>query len=580
MGIINGAISFGSNFNIGAKGPIDARMRVEKIADLTAAWTTEMPAYKGMAVTVMEDANIYVLNGDDATVAGNWKVIGGDTAADLSQVKTDVAANTAAIKTINGDASTNGSIAKALADAKADATAKDTALKTALVGNDNTEDTIKYAEKLANDAADAAATAKSTADAKVAGVTGSTLVDAKVDASKNIVLTDSKALTDAVLKAGTALQEVTGENAITITDKNAISLKTSDKGNVKFTADSDGLSANVTIPDATVKGVSDDDPILTLMSDGKISAEVGITYDSANKSIYLLGKTTGEDNILGSVDCADFIKDGMLEGSALYTATSTTGKVTINKKEYNLTGLTVGHTYIVLVWNTDADKDAMTIDVTTLIDVYTAGDGLNLTDHTFSVDTTKIATKVSVDTLSGKVTDLEGFKDREAGFATAAQGTFADNAVRTVTTGSANGTISVKTGAEDAVDVAVKGLGSAAYKDADEFDAAGAASAVLGTAADTSDKNTVYGAKAAAAAASAKVDGLNVTDNVSAAVAGITVTVNETSGKVSKPVVAVTPGTIADGDTGVVTGGAVYTAVEAAKKAASDALVWNEISNN
>lgn len=465
MGIINGAISFGSNFNIGAKGPIDARMRVETIADLTTAWTTKMPAYKGMAVTVMEDANIYVLNGDDATVAGNWKVIGGDTAADLSHVKTDVAANTAAIKTINGDASTNGSIAKALADAKADATAKDTALKTALVGDDNTEDTIKYAERLANDAADAAATAKSTADAKVAGVMGSTLVDAKVDASKNIVLTDSKALTDAVLKAGTALQEVTGENAITITDKNAISLKTSDKGNVKFTNDEEGLSASVTIPDATVKGVSDGDKVISLGTDGKLSSTISFSVDATadtDGKRYLRLKGI-DDTDLGKVDVADFVKDGMLDKAELVTDPE---------------GQPAG-TYIKLTWNTDAGKsDPMYINVTSLIDVYIAGNGLNLTDHTFSVDTAKIATKDSVDTLS------------------------------------------------------------------------------------------------------AKVDGLNVTDNVSAAVAGITVTVNETSGKVSKPVVAVTPGTITKGDTSVVTGGAVYTAVEAAKKAASDALVWNEISNN
>ena len=50
------------------------------------------------------------------------------------------------------------------------------------------------------------------------------------------------------------------------------------------------------------------------------------------------------------------------------------------------------------------------------------------------------------------------------------------------------------------------GLGSAAYTAADAYDAAGAAAAVLGTAADTADKNTVYGAKAAAAAAQAQAD--------------------------------------------------------------------------
>lgn len=51
-------------------------------------------------------------------------------------------------------------------------------------------------------------------------------------------------------------------------------------------------------------------------------------------------------------------------------------------------------------------------------------------------------------------------------YATAAQGTLATNAVRKVVSGTANGTISVTTGTGAATDVAVKGLASAAYKTA------------------------------------------------------------------------------------------------------------------
>lgn len=50
-------------------------------------------------------------------------------------------------------------------------------------------------------------------------------------------------------------------------------------------------------------------------------------------------------------------------------------------------------------------------------------------------------------------------------------------------------------------------LGTAAAKDADAFETAGAAAAVLGTSSDTSDKATVYGAKAAAAAAQSTANG-------------------------------------------------------------------------
>lgn len=85
-------------------------------------------------------------------------------------------------------------------------------------------------------------------------------------------------------------------------------------------------------------------------------------------------------------------------------------------------------------------------------------------------------------------------------YATSAQGALADSAVQTVASGSANGTIAV-----DGTDVAVTGLKSAAYADASAFDAAGtgaaAAAAILGTADDAATANTVYGAKAAAATA-------------------------------------------------------------------------------
>ena len=84
-------------------------------------------------------------------------------------------------------------------------------------------------------------------------------------------------------------------------------------------------------------------------------------------------------------------------------------------------------------------------------------------------------------------------------YATAAQGTLADNAVRSVVEGSNNGTISVNTGGTTA-EVSVHGLGSAAYTASSAYDASGSAAAALntaiGTASDTATANTIYGAKA------------------------------------------------------------------------------------
>lgn len=124
-----------------------------------------------------------------------------------------------------------------------------------------------------------------------------------------------------------------------------------------------------------ITGIGSDGGILmisgTLDSNKKeISAFINMSYDSTSKKLNLYG--TNLITPISSVDCTDFVKDGMLKGSALYKATAATGTVTIGGEEYSLSGLTSGKTYIVLVWNADADTDPMTIDVTDLIDVYTA----------------------------------------------------------------------------------------------------------------------------------------------------------------------------------------------------------------
>lgn len=88
MAIIKNAISFGSGFNITAAGPIDSRMRVPKLADLTTVWGTDAPSYAGMIVVVNEEDKAYVLKtaGFDATTGApiaadptdikNWEAVG------------------------------------------------------------------------------------------------------------------------------------------------------------------------------------------------------------------------------------------------------------------------------------------------------------------------------------------------------------------------------------------------------------------------------------------------------------------------------------------------------------------------
>lgn len=254
-------------------------------------------------------------------------------------------------------ASKAGAIEGAITSAVTDA-------KTVLVGDEATAHTIKHAEKLANDAAAAVATEKARAEGIEAELRRD--VDAKV---KSVEGTNTVVAT-------------TTEHAV------RVSLKTSDKGNVKFTQDTDGLSANVTIPAATVTGVKAGDKVLALEGTeltSTISLSVDTTAGEDGKKYIRLKGINGAD--LGKIDTADFVKDGMLQNAAYSTDTH---KIT-------------------LTFNTDAGKEAIELDLKDLVNVYKAGNGLDLApDGTFSINTDITATKESVDAVAGRVTTLEG----------------------------------------------------------------------------------------------------------------------------------------------------------------------------
>ena len=89
----------------------------------------------------------------------------------------------------------------------------------------------------------------------------------------------------------------------------------------------------------------------------------------------------------------------------------------------------------------------------------------------------------------------------------------------TIVEGTGNGTVKV-----NGTDVNVHGLGSAAYAATTDFDASGAAAAVLGTAQDASTANTVYGVKAALEEAIG--DGGSVNSQITAAIGDLDATVS------------------------------------------------------
>lgn len=360
--------------------------------------------------------------------------------------------------------------------------------------------------------------------------------DAKSTADTGVAnaATAQSAAEAAQTTANSKVASVTGDTTVkaeTVNHAVTLSLATSDKGNVKFTKDADGLSANVTIPAATVTGVAADDKVLSL-TDKLVSATIGLDYGDAttealsgHKAIKLLGK---EGVVISEIDASDFIKDGMIQSVAFDTKTK----------------------HVTITFNTDAGREAIDVDLSTLVDTYKAGTGLSLAnDGTFSVNTTTIATvekattlansaeqaakthanglKETIDayTVNGKtisenpvldgsmiavggtgahktanldttVEDIYGkISDAAAGGVLSFGGQSGD--ITLATAGTKNGDVNLKMTGK-ALSASIVGLGSAAFTESSEYDTSGAAAAVLGKSTDASTEKTVYGAIALA----------------------------------------------------------------------------------
>lgn len=124
MAIIKNALTYGFGFNVTAAGPVDSRMRVNYLTDLTTVWGTsidgvftpnpEAPVYAGMMVVVNETNTAYILKQAvdaegtllydgidvdkrkpipaDPTVFSNWMTVGSDFSGDISTLNDKVTA--------------------------------------------------------------------------------------------------------------------------------------------------------------------------------------------------------------------------------------------------------------------------------------------------------------------------------------------------------------------------------------------------------------------------------------------------------------------------------------------------------
>ena len=115
--------------------------------------------------------------------------------------------------------------------------------------------------------------------------------------------------------------------------------------------------------------INPSDKVLTQSETGLL-ANINLTW-STTDGLKLLGKSGAE---IATIPAADFIKDGMLENVELKTASV----------EQPVDTATTG-TFLVFTFNTDGGRKVINLDVTSLIDVYTAGNGLTLAGKQFSV---------------------------------------------------------------------------------------------------------------------------------------------------------------------------------------------------
>lgn len=139
-------------------------------------------------------------------------------------------------------------------------------------------------------------------------------------------------------------------------------------------------------------------------------------------------------------------------------------------------------TYIVLTL-ANATEDKIYVNVGTLVDIYKAEETAAQVQIAIDADTREISATI----VAGSITDAELAQNAvttakiadgnvtKAKLSTEVQASLnkADNAIQVIAEGSTNGTIAV-----DGVDVAITGLKSAAYAEAEAFDAAGSAAAV------------------------------------------------------------------------------------------------------
>ena len=117
-------------------------------------------------------------------------------------------------------------------------------------------------------------------------------------------------------------------------------------------------------------GIAEGEKVLTQTAAG-LKSSLKIDYNDQSQSVRLLG---AGDTVISSFDASAFVKDGMLNDAELVTATESSP----------VNGKTSG-TFVKFTFNAGGDGKVIYLDVTSLIDVYTAGNGVAVNGKTISI---------------------------------------------------------------------------------------------------------------------------------------------------------------------------------------------------
>ena len=304
-------------------------------------------------------------------------------------------------------------------------------------------------------------------------------VDANGKLCVSVPWTDTNTDTNTTYSAGTGL----------VLNSTTFSLATSG-----VTADTYGPSADVQGSNGTTINV----PQITVDAYGRVTKVVNKVYTSVNTDT---NTNTSHSHTAGSG--LSISGSGGTSGTTTYSVNTS---YTTSGKNYAVkVDATSGGLYVNVPW-TDTNTDTNT--------TYSAGTGLSLSGTTFNLTNTGVTAntygpsanvsgsygatisvpQITVD-AQGRITsivnrtytsvDTNTNTTYSAGTGISLSGTtFSNSGVRSIATGSANGTISVNTNGTSA-DVAVKGLGSAAYTNSGAYAAAGHSHQYLSGWADT-----------------------------------------------------------------------------------------------